>query len=642
MAARADAPYWERHLLSPSVFNSLPEDASPSSDGISSEDQPILRRFQRKRPLQHDKCNSMAAAPRPRPISGSPAPSALLLAPPSRSSAIVAVPAPRPAGSGARLATPGSVFQVQQSAVPGPRPWWFSHLLSPSAFSPRHADGFQVASLRSAQSRAPPSPTPSALHAPASALGGSQIAVVSMQPLASPTAPSSAATGPDTSPPADGGEEPSTALVQLPPPAPGPPAPDPPASVGAARQEPATFCHHWPSVAPPPPWISSLAANVQASTPGRPASISVPIRPIGDLHPCPRREIRNGPGVPLTVAPAARNLVTLKGKGSKWAARCPGPWVSALDGMPEPPLVGSKRASAGLAGVPLTRDEKRAIEQERAARTLVAILPYGCAAYVLFSTDDYVAATPPEHVAEQMVGILSEFGTSSLSAAAAALGAFLAWMQTAHPGTQTALGNHFAEYLKTHRASKTAFKWLRDWCGIHNPARSAVFRGATSAPGPSPAVGGYAKGAFTLRIVIGLEEIVATDPSPFVRGHAAAWYLLAMAALRCEQAADCCLVAIVHHSCDGLRGTIFFLACARDKHPDPSKACARPVWAPVSGIRRPGVVADELAVLYRDTADARCLLPDTDSASGSPRDASAWMLGPRDASSSSNTSLSPR
>jgi hypothetical protein len=40
------------------------------------------------------------------------------------------------------------------------------------------------------------------------------------------------------------------------------------------------------------------------------------------------------------------------------------------------------------------------------------------------------------------------------------------------------------------------------------------------------------------------------------------------------------------------------------------------------------VVADELATLYRDTADARCLLPDTDSASGSPRDASAWMLTP--------------
>jgi hypothetical protein len=408
-------------VLSPSVFNSIPEDASPSSDGISSEDQPILGRFQRKRPLHHDKCNSMAASLRPRPFSGSSTPSALLLAPSSHSSAITVAQAPPPAISGTHPATPGPVVRVQQPTVSGPRPWWFSHLLSPSAFSPRPADGFQMANLSSAQSRVPPSPTPRALHGPAPVLGGPQIAVVAMQTLASPAASDPAVVDPDTSLPVHDGSELPTAPVQLPPPAPGPPAPDPPASVGAAHQEPATFCHHWPSVAPPPPWISSLAASVQASTPGRPASISVPIRPIGDLHPCPRREIRNGPGVPLTVAPAARNLVTLKGKGSKWATRCPGPWVSALDRMPEPPLVGSKRASAGLAGVPLTRDEKRAVEQERAARTLVAILPYGCAAYVLFSTDDYVSATAPEHVAEQMVGILSEFGTSSLSAAAAAL-----------------------------------------------------------------------------------------------------------------------------------------------------------------------------------------------------------------------------
>ena len=63
--------------------------------------------------------------------------------------------------------------------------------------------------------------------------------------------------------------------------------------------------------------------------------------------------------------------------------RVGGAYVSVLLDMPPQPLVGAKQAEAGLAEVPLPRTEIIYINQQRAARALVAILPRNCASFVL-------------------------------------------------------------------------------------------------------------------------------------------------------------------------------------------------------------------------------------------------------------------
>ena len=295
--------------------------------------------------------------------------------------------------------------------------------------------------------------------------------------------------------------------------------------------------------------------------------------------------------------------------------------------MPPPPLVGRKRAAAGLTDVPLPRCDKRSLEQERAARALVAILPYGCAGFVLQDPDsDFVDSSEPGDVAQAMVDVLAPFGVSSLNAAASALGAFFTWMHCRHPGVQRVHGQHFALYLrevKISRGAATAFKWLRDWCGIDNPSRGAVFRGVGGGSSRS-----NPKESFSFRVLLGFEEIAATDPSEFVSGSAAALFLLCVAALRCEQASDACLVAVVPHSFRALSGSILVAACARDKNPDPEKASSRPIWAGVTGLRHPGAVESALTRMLARTAEVGCILPDTDSLSGDPRSAGRWMLTP--------------
>ena len=289
--------------------------------------------------------------------------------------------------------------------------------------------------------------------------------------------------------------------------------------------------------------------------------------------------------------------------------------------------MGRKRAAAGLTDVPFPRCARRSLEQERAARALVAILPYGCAAFVLKDPDlDFVGSSEPTDVAQAMVDVLAPFGVSSLNSAASALGAFFAWMHLHHPGVERVHGQHFAVYLREAKVSQgavTAFRWLRDWCGVDNPSRGAIFRGAGGGgSGSNP------KESFSFRVLLGFEEIAATDPSEFVRGAAAALFLLCVAALRCEQASDTCLVAIVSHSFRAFSGSIFVAACARDKNPDPEQARSRPIWAGVTGFRHPGAVQAALSHMLARTADAGCILPDTDSRGGDPRSASQWMLTP--------------
>jgi hypothetical protein len=77
---------------------------------------------------------------------------------------------------------------------------------------------------------------------------------------------------------------------------------------------------------------------------------------------------------PATRRPAA--LLPIGRKGHKYVNLCAGPWVSAALHMPAAPITsGAKRAAAGLADAVSTRAATRPIEDERAARALVAILP---------------------------------------------------------------------------------------------------------------------------------------------------------------------------------------------------------------------------------------------------------------------------
>ena len=297
-------------------------------------------------------------------------------------------------------------------------------------------------------------------------------------------------------------------------------------------------------------------------------------------------------------------------------------------------MLGRKRALAGLGDVPLPSAEMRSVSQERSARALVAILPHGCAAAVISSPQSYVDSLPPEEVAEAMVGILSGFGVSSLNAAAAALGSFLSWMMSTHPAATCAFGHHFAQYLRLpglSPATLTSFKWLRDWCGISSPVYGPVFKAFSRQSSHSSS---NDKESLSFRVLLGLEEIAATDASEFVRGHAAAWFLLCMAALRREQSSDCCINSIVVHRTPSAVGTVLVAASSRDKHPNPALACPRPVWAGISGIRHPGAVQSALLRMLGAAPLARCLLPDTDSPSGAPRGASSWMSTPLPASRS--------
>jgi len=169
-------------------------------------------------------------------------------------------------------------------------------------------------------------------------------------------------------------------------------------------------------------------------------------------------------------------------------------------------------------------------------------------------------------------------------------------------------------------------RWLRDWCGVDLPVRGAVCRSLRS--GQSATGAQNVKESFSLRILLGFEEIAHSSPCPFTRGHAAAWYFMCVAALRVEQSSDCIVNAFLPHSSPAHSSTIAIMATACDKHPDASKARPRPVWAPVAGISHPGSVLRELRVMLGATALARCILPDTDSPDGNPANASRWMLTP--------------
>jgi hypothetical protein len=308
--------------------------------------------------------------------------------------------------------------------------------------------------------------------------------------------------------------------------------------------------------------------------------------------------------------------------GSMHANVVGGPYACVLDSMPPLPPTGRKRIAAGLGNVPLRHDEMVDVKRERAARSLIALLSPANAAFVLDEPLSSVEAQPPGTVAKALVGALKQYGESSLCGAASALGRLLTWVQ-AHKPPGTIVGGLVAgEFLdalprESRDSVQMHFRWLHDWCGSQLPVRGAVCRAARV----GHSVSSNDKESFGLFIIIGLEDIAALHPSRFVRGHAAAWLFLALHALRVEQSRGCFINAWA------LRGVfqITLAAVLHDKHPDPSKRRPRPVWGCFDGFVHPGKARSALVDSLTGAESVGCILRDTDSRSGDPSTATAWI-----------------
>ena len=346
-----------------------------------------------------------------------------------------------------------------------------------------------------------------------------------------------------------------------------------------------------------------------------------------------RTEASTAPPTPCTRVMLPSGLPAFKGKGSKHVSRCAGPWVSAMTAIPPLQLTGAKRARAGMADVLLPRAEQRAVKQERAARCLVAILPYGCASFILRDPAELVARRAADATAELMVKKLAGRGTSSLEGAYGLLGRLQTWFLTTHPDEPVIAGSHFHEWVQSAPQSASTFNnatWLRDWTGVDLPARDCVAlpprRGSSDAAYTRKQ---NSRESFSLAVVLGLEAITASELyNEQTRGHAAGWHYLAKHMSRLEQTTDHSINSFVEHV---YLGTSFYITCAstaRDKHTNPIKQRPRPVWGCTDSVSGGPECRDALIRMLDGAEGLHSLLRDTDSESGSPCVASRWLLAP--------------
>ena len=347
-----------------------------------------------------------------------------------------------------------------------------------------------------------------------------------------------------------------------------------------------------------------------------------------------RRAVSDAP--PVSCLTSTSPAVPRRGKGAKHASVVPGPFVAALDLMPQAPLVGAKRARAGLADEPLRHSATKAIYAERAARALVSILPFGCAGFVLHDPPDLVASRSPAANAELMVRVLEKRGVSSLDAAYSTLGRLLAFVRATRPGATSVAGSDVSAFLSAHppsEATTSSIRWLRDWCGLDLPARGAAAGRRRAAPGEAPLGAPVAppvardNESLSFKMTLHLEALAARHPSVYVRGHAAGWLFLARHALRFEQSCDCAISASVVVSCGDVDVTVIFGAVTLDKNPDAAKQKPRPFWGCFEGLLERDAPFRALAAMLDGVESLRFILRDTDSPSGDPCDPSTsrWV-----------------
>ena len=362
------------------------------------------------------------------------------------------------------------------------------------------------------------------------------------------------------------------------------------------------------------------------------ATVSVGVLPLGSGRAQRGRRAAVDSRPPVPVAVGAPLPSRFRGKGAAHANACAGPWASALEAMPPPPLTGAKRARAGLADVDLPQRDVKRLARERSARALVAILPRSVAEFILHDPPDAIAARSDADNAERLVEAVSSYGHTAVDKAAGALGRLLTDVRRRHPTAPVVLGSHVRDFMSgldahSRHTVSTGLTWLRDHLGCDLPVRAPVMRPYRRGTSTGSATS-RSKAPFTLEIVLGLEEIAATHHSPFVRGHAAGWHALALFLLRQEQGRAMAVNAILDHSYDGESFSVVVAAVEADKNPNPENVRPRPAWAILDGLLRPGAVLAALRAMLSGHESVMTLLLDTDSPSGDPLEATRWVRSP--------------
>ena len=332
-------------------------------------------------------------------------------------------------------------------------------------------------------------------------------------------------------------------------------------------------------------------------------------------------------GVGTTPAKPSRS------KGGKHAAACPGPWASALLQMPEAIPSVSKRVKAGTAHVSVSHADHVGISKNRAARALVAILPYSTAQLILRDPDHIIAARPAADTAERLVSAIEAFGLGSINNAYSAYGKLVTWVATHKPETKEIYGSTVSDYMSAAPPSQTAldsFTWLADRCGLDLPTRAPVCRRFKR----PPPMAENDKESLSFAALLGLCALAHDHPSPHVRGQAAGFFALAKLALRFEQSRACAVNSFVTRMCGGVARTFISISIVSDKHPDPSKMRPRPRWAVIddlhldAGETTTDAVRRALVNMLTGAEDVRCLILETDSQTGDPSTASSWVMSP--------------
>ena len=292
--------------------------------------------------------------------------------------------------------------------------------------------------------------------------------------------------------------------------------------------------------------------------------------------------------------------------------------------MPLEPPTGARRVAAGLADVPITTEERRAIRKEGAARALVALLPRGAASFVL--------DTPAADLGRGGYGAhpLRDQGVSSLDSAASAMGRVMTFVMDEYPDAVSVNGVHLKSFFDANPMTKrlrSGIRWLRDWCGVDFPARGAVMNTAARRTAVPAKVQDTLE--MDLKITFCLEYISASHPSVFVRGHAAGWNFLGRHMLRFEQSSNMCINALVPYSAFGIDVTV---SCSArlDKHRNAAAQRPRPVWGTIDGVHDRVAIRMPLLEMLAGCEALRCILVDTDSPNGDPShpDTTRWLLDP--------------
>ena len=336
--------------------------------------------------------SSFSASPALAPIP-TPGRAALSVRPLGLSSSLLSSVSPHRGASSGQLSTTPAATPVQ--------PWWDQHILSPSAFgsaprasraslAPSTIPSSGPLSTAALSSPAPRSSGVGPCHLPLQIATAAATQIGAASGLGSATPGATSASLLSSSAPSE--PRSCTSIVPYSRPA---ARPSPAATASPSPPLQGTFCHSAPWPGSSAASLGAIACRVQGASrsrvhvpesPLRPSAVppapaappGVAVLPLRDSNPRPHRAISVAPSVPFTVGtPSDTPSERYKGKGSKHANACPGPWAASLRSMPPPPVTGRKRALAGLGDVPLPSAEVRSVSQERSARALVAILPHG-------------------------------------------------------------------------------------------------------------------------------------------------------------------------------------------------------------------------------------------------------------------------